>query len=171
MQPNWMDILPLLLLAGGGFLVFCLGGFWKRRPQELLFGIALAIAIVAAATALLVKPDQMQFLEMLETGGYGRFFTFLLSLIAALGLLFSYQYGKVRGFAGDEFYGLLLLGALGMILVSGALHWLVFFLGLEILSLSLYVLIPIRKSQPASNEAGLKYFIMGAVSSAFLAFG
>jgi NADH-quinone oxidoreductase subunit N len=171
MQPNWIDILPLLLLAAGGFLVFCLGGFLKRRPRGLLFGLALATAIAAATTALLVRTDQTQFLKMLETGGFGQFFTILLSLITVLSLLFSYQYVKIRGLDGDEFYGLLLLGALGMILVSSALHWLIFFLGLEMLSLSLYVLIAIRKRHPGSNEAGLKYFIMGAVSSAFLTFG
>jgi NADH-quinone oxidoreductase subunit N len=171
MQPNWIDILPLLLLAGGGFLVFCIGGFWKKRPQEVLFGVALAAAIAAGATTLLISPEQPHFLKMLETGGYGRFFTFLLSLITTLTLLFSYRYAKIRNFGGDEFYGLLLLAGLGMILVASALHWLVFFLGLETLSLSLYVLISIRKAQPSSNEAGVKYFIMGAVSSAFLTFG
>lgn len=72
---------------------------------------------------------------------------------------------------GDEFYGLLLLSGLGMTLVAGATHWLILFLGLETLSISLYVLIAIRKRQPASNEAGLKYFIMGAVSSSFFTFG
>jgi NADH-quinone oxidoreductase subunit N len=171
MQPNWIDILPLLLLAGGGFLVFCIGGFWKKRPQDVLFGLALAAAIAAGATTLLISPEQPHFLKMLETGGYGRFFMFLLSLITTLSLLFSYRYAKIRDFGGDEFYGLLLLAGLGMILVASALHWLVFFLGLETLSLSLYVLISIRKAQPASNEAGVKYFIMGAVASAFLTFG
>ena len=171
MQPNWIDILPLLLFAGGGFLVFCLGGFWKQRPQGLLFGVALATAIAAGAVTLLLRPEQPQFLAMVETGGYGRFFTLLLTLITTLSLLFSYHYAKIRGLGGDEFYGLLLLSALGMILVSSALHWLIFFLGLEMLSLSFYVLIAIRKGQPGSGEAGLKYFIMGAVSSAFLTFG
>ncbi len=171
MQPHWIDILPLLLLAGGGFVVFCIGGFWKRRPQELLFCLALATAIAAGATTLLSSPEQPQFLRMVETGGYARYFTFLLSLITTLSLLFSYRYVKIRGLGGDEFYGLLLLAGLGMVLVASAIHWVVFFLGLETLSLSLYVLIAIRKSQPASNEAGLKYFVMGAVASAFLTFG
>ena len=171
MQPNWVDILPLILLAGGGFLVFCLGSFWKGRPQGLLFGVALATAIAAGAAAVLLRPEQTQFLNMVETGGYGRFFTSLLALITTLSLLFSCQYVRLRGIGGDEFYGLLLLSGLGMILVASALHWLVFFLGLETLSLSLYVLIAIRKIQSASNEAGLKYFMMGAVASAFLTFG
>jgi len=171
MQPNWIDILPLIFLAGGGFLIFCLGGFWKGRPRGLLFGVALVAAIAAGAASVLFRPEQPQFLQMVEVGGYGRFFTFLLTLITTLSLLFSYQYVRLRGIGGDEFYGLLLLGGFGMILVASALHWLVFFLGLETLSLSLYVLIAIRKHQPASSEAGLKYFMMGAVASAFLTFG
>lgn len=171
MQPNWVDILPLIILAGGGFFVFCLGGFWKGRPHGLLFGAALATAMAAAAAAVLLGPEQPQFLKMVETGGYGRFFTFLITLITSFSLLFSYQYVRLRGLGGDEFYGLLLLSGFGMSLVASALHWLVFFLGLETLSLSLYVLIAIRKPQYASNEAGLKYFIMGAVASAFLTFG
>lgn len=171
MQPNWIGILPHLLLGGGGFLVFCLGGFSKGRPQGMFFGVALATAVAAAAVTLLFSPEEPQFLNMLETGGYSRFFTFLLTLVTTLSLLFSYQYANARGFGGDEFYGLLLLGGLGMILVASALHWLIFFLGLETLSLSLYILIAIRKSHPASNEAGLKYFVMGAVASAFLTFG
>ncbi len=171
MQPTWVDILPLVLLAGGGFIVFCLGGFWKGRPHGLLFGMALATAIAAGAATLWFRPEQTQFLKMVETSGYGRFFTFLLTLITTLSLLFAYQYAKLRGFGGDEFYGLLLMSGLGMILVASAVHWLVFFLGLETLSLSLYVLIAIHKRQPASNEAGLKYFMMGAVASAFLTFG
>jgi NADH-quinone oxidoreductase subunit N len=171
MQPTWMDLLPQIFLAGGGFLVFCLGGFWEKRPQGLLFGVALAAAIGSGAAALLLEPREALFLTMLETGGYGRFFTILISLIITLTLLFSYQYAKRREMGGDEFYGLLLLSGLGMTLVAGATHWLILFLGLETLSLALYVLIAIRKRQPASNEAGLKYFIMGAVSSSFFTFG
>jgi NADH:ubiquinone oxidoreductase subunit 2 (subunit N) len=78
MQPTWMDLLPQILLAGGGFLVFCLGGFWGKRPQGLLFGVALAAAIGSGAAALLLEPREALFLTMLETGGYGRFFTILI---------------------------------------------------------------------------------------------
>jgi NADH-quinone oxidoreductase subunit N len=58
-----------------------------------------------------------------------------------------------------------------MVLVAGAIHWLIFFLGLELLSISLYVIIAIRRDTAVAQEAGVKYFIMGAVASAFLAFG
>jgi NADH-quinone oxidoreductase subunit N len=171
MQTSWIDLLPQLLLAGGGILIFCLGGFWEKRPKGLLFGVALVVAIGSGATALLLEPWEPRFLSMFETAGYGRFFTLLISLIITLSLLFSYQYAKRRDMGGEEFYGLLLLSGLGMTLVAGATHWLILFLGLETLSLALYILIAIRKQQPASNEAGVKYFVMGAVSSSFLTFG
>jgi NADH-quinone oxidoreductase subunit N len=171
MSSNWVSILPHSILAAGGLLIFCAGAFWKKRPRELLFAMALIAVIGSGAAAIFYEPASGHFLEMLETQGYGRFFVVLLILITLLSLLFSFRYGKIRGFANDEFFGLLLYAALGMILVVGALHWLVFFLGLEILSLALYVLIAIRKGDALSNEAGIKYFIMGAVASAFLTFG
>jgi NADH-quinone oxidoreductase subunit N len=68
-------------------------------------------------------------------------------------------------------YGLLINAALGMVLVAAASHWLIFFLGLQVLSIALYVIIPIRLNDPQGQEAGVKYFIMSAVASAFLTFG
>jgi NADH-quinone oxidoreductase subunit N len=168
---DWLSILPHLILAGGGFCIFCIGAFWRPRSAELLFGLALMAVFLAGAETLLLTPQAPHFLGMLEVQGYGRFFTFLIVVITGLTLLFSHQYAKIRNIAGDEFYGLILLAALGMILVAGAVHWLTFFLGLEVLSISLYVLIAIRKADPGSNEAGVKYFIVGAVAGAFLTFG
>ena len=92
-------------------------------------------------------------------------------LITSLTILLVYRYSRRRNFYRDEFYGLLLNAALGMVLVAAAGHWLIFFLGLELLSISLYVIIPIRLGDPLGQEAGVKYFIMGAVASAFLTFG
>ncbi len=167
---DWLSILPHLILAGGGFCVFCAGAF-LRPGSGFLWAIALIAAFGAGAETLLITPQAPQFLGMLEVQGYGRFFTVLIILITGLSLLFCHQYAKLRDLAGDELYGLILLAALGMILVAGAVHWLTFFLGLEILSLSLYVLIALRKADPGSNEAAVKYFTMGAVATAFLTFG
>ncbi len=168
---DWLSILPHLILAGGGFCIFCTGAFWRPRSAGVLSGLALIAVFLAGAGTLLITPQAPHFLGMLEVQGYGRFFTFLIVVITGLTLLFSHQYAKIRNIAGDEFYGLILFAALGMILVAGAIHWLTFFLGLEVLSISLYVLIAIRKPDPGSNEAAVKYFIMGAVASAFLTFG
>ncbi len=171
MSNDWLAILPLLLLAGGGTVVFGAGAFWRSRPRELFFALSLMTVVAAWVAVVLVAPRAGTFSGVLDLGSYSRFFNFLFLVITGLTLLFVRHYARERGFDGDEFYGLLLFAALGMALLAAALHWLIFFLGLELLSLSLYVLIAIRKGEAGSNEAGLKYFIMGAVAGAFLTFG
>jgi NADH-quinone oxidoreductase subunit N len=171
MPTDWLGLIPVLILAGGGSLIFCVGAFWRRQPRELLFALALLSAAAAGAAALALTPASPTSEAMLDLNGYARFFTCLFMVITILTTLFLRQYARARGFAGDELYGLLLFAALGMVLVAGALNWVIFFLGLELLSLSLYVLIAVRKGEAAGNEAGLKYFIMSAVASAFLTFG
>jgi NADH-quinone oxidoreductase subunit N len=171
MATDWTGLLPLLTLAGGGTLIFLVGAFWRRRPAGVLFGLALLTAAAAGAAALLVAPLSPSFGGMLAVGGYSRFFILLLMVITLLTLLFVRQYSVTHAFAGDELYALLIFAALGMVLVAVGENWVIFFLGLELLSLCLYVLIAIRKGEPYGNEAALKYFIMGAVASAFLTFG
>jgi NADH-quinone oxidoreductase subunit N len=170
METDWLGLMPHLLLAGGGSVIFCAGAFWRRRPGGLLFTLALLTAAGAGLAAAFIEPRAPSF-SGLDLGSYARFFTGLFAVITILTLLFLHRYARNRGFAGDELYGLLLFAALGMALVAGALTWLIFFLGLELLSLSLYVLIAIRKGEAASGEAGLKYFILGAVAAAILTFG
>jgi NADH-quinone oxidoreductase subunit N len=168
---DWLAILPHISLAGGGLILFGVGAFWPTKAKRLLYPIALIAVFMAGAETLLLSPKAPQFLGMLEVQGYGRFFATLIVLITILTLGFCHPYAKIRNIAGDELYGLILFAALGMILVAGATHWLTFFLGLEVLSLSLYVLIAIRKGDPGSEEAAIKYFVVGAVAGAFLTFG
>ena len=171
MKPDWMAILPLISLWGGGLLILCLGAFWKKHPSELLYGMALGAVLLAGTLTVFWPARTPNFLDQLDTGGVGRYFALLIALITGISLLFSHQYAKARKFDIDEFYALILFAAAGMNLVAGSTHWLTFFLGLELLSLSLYVIIAIRKGHPESNEAALKYFVIGSVASAFLTFG
>ncbi len=171
MQTDWVGLIPTIILSSSGIIVFCAGAFWRGRPRGLLFILALLAAAAVAAVVGLVEPALPTSEGMVDLGGYARFFIFLLMFITMLTLLFIRRYSEERGLSGDELYGLLLFAALGMVLVAAAVNWVIFFLGLELLSLALYVLIAIRKWQAYSNEAGLKYFIMGAVASAFLTFG
>ena len=171
MSIDWTGLLPFLILAGGGTLIFLVGAFWRRRPAGVLFALALVTA-GAAAAATLALPSLGPGLEgLLDLGGYFRFFTSLLMFITIITLLFVRRYSLTHGFAGDELYALLIFAALGMVLVVAGANWVIFFLGLELMSLALYVLIAIRRGEPYGNEAALKYFIMGAVASAFLTFG
>ncbi len=171
MSTDWTGLTPILILSGGGTLIFLAGAFWRRRPAGLLFALALAAAAAAGAASLWLPAASPTFEGMLDLGGYARFFTVLLMGITVITLLFLPRYSAGHGFAGDELYALLIFAALGMVLTAAGTNWVIFFLGLELMSLALYVLIAIRKGEPYGNEAGLKYFIMGAVASAFLTFG
>jgi NADH-quinone oxidoreductase subunit N len=171
MPIDWTGLLPFLILAGGGTLTFLVGAFWRRRPAGALFALALITAGAAAAAVLLLPSPGQEAGGLLDLGGYFRFFASLLLGITLITLLFVRRYSATHGFAGDELYALLIFAALGMVLVVAGANWVIFFLGLELLSLALYVLIAIRKGEPYGNEAALKYFIMGAVASAFLTFG
>jgi NADH-quinone oxidoreductase subunit N len=171
MHTDWFAILPQMILAGGGLFIFCFGAFWRNRPGDLLFALALLAAIGAGTAEFFTAPESAAFSGMLYTGIYAKFFSVLFSFITVITLLFMRQYAIPRKLAGDECYALILFTTLGMTLIANAAHWLTFFLGYQLLSLSLYVLIAINKKQTLSGEAGLKYLIMGAVAGAFLAFG
>ncbi len=170
MQSGWLVLLPQLFLAAGGLLIFCAGAFLKKRPEGLLFKLALVAVLCALVAAAIPWPAGV-FEGMADGGGYARFFSVLFSLITLLTLFISVHYARAKGFSGDEYYGVILFAAVGMMLVASAVHWLIFFLGLELLSISLYVLIASPKGEAYSNEAALKYFIMGSVASGFLTFG
>ncbi len=169
---DWLlSMLPHICLGMGGFLVFCAGGFLKKRPADLLFGMALGAAVLAGLAVFFFPQGAENPNKMLDIDAFGAYFYLLLAGITILTLLFARQYARHKGFSGDEFYGILLFAALSMFLTAGALHWLAFFLGVEFLSISFYILIALSTRKPGSSEAALKYFIMGSVAGAFLVFG
>ena len=171
MGTDAMSILPFAVLALGGAAVFGLGAFWRTRPGGLLWGLALVFVAWAGLAELWVPSGAGGLSGMIEPTGHGRYFGLILCAIAAVSMLFLQQYASRRGFGGDELYGCILLATLGMILVAAAANWAVFFLGFELLSVSLYILIAMNRGEAGAGEAGLKYFITGAVAGGFLVFG
>jgi len=95
----------------------------------------------------------------------------IVSVAAALAILISLDYTVRLKVAGGEYYGLLLLAAAGMMFLGSATHLMTIFLSIEILSIALYVLAGLNKSEPRSGEAALKYFLLGGFASAFLLYG
>jgi NADH-quinone oxidoreductase subunit N len=171
MQPDPILLLPFMLLAGGGTVVFSLGALRPSGSSGVLFGLAVLVSIAVGITAAFLLPSPVSFMNLLALDGFSRFYILFFAAITLLTLLFSWQYTEKRNFAGDEFPGIVLFAALGMILVATAAHWLIFFLGLELFSISLYILIAMRRGNALAMEAAVKYFILGAVASAFIVFG
>jgi NADH-quinone oxidoreductase subunit N len=99
------------------------------------------------------------------------FFTFIFCISSALAILVSVDFNKREGIKVGEYYSLILFCTVGMVLLASATDMIMIFLGIEIVSISLYVLAGIRRNDPKSNEAALKYFLLGAFATGFLLYG
>jgi NADH-quinone oxidoreductase subunit N len=162
-------LLPILILALGATAILMVGAWWPARRPLPLAGIALALAAALAAGGCV--PSLTEVAGLYGTGPYARFFAVLWSLVAALTLLLSLRYAAERDFPGGEYVSLVLFAAAGMALLSAATSLIGIFLGLETFTLALYILIAFHKTGSGGAEAGLKYLILGAVATGFLAFG
>jgi NADH-quinone oxidoreductase subunit N len=168
MNPRILGYLPMLILSAGALLVFICGALVPSRDR-LFRAIALVASGVACLAAFTLAPDASQ--TLIDAGPQARFFTVLISGLTFICLLFAGEYARRRGFERDEFHALVLLSALGMVLFAVSTDWIMSSIGLETLSLPLYVLIASRRDDSLSLEAAVKYFVMGAVASAMFFFG
>lgn len=163
------SLLPQILLALGSTAIL-LGGAWVRNRRLWLITGAV-VALIAALAAAVIEPAQTEILGIYSASVYARFCTVLWSLTVAATLLISCRYADLYRFGGGEYASLMLFAAAGMSLLSAAISLVGLFLGLEMLTLALYVLIAFRYGDNRGAEAGMKYLVFGAVATAFLAFG
>ncbi|HEV8682344.1 MAG TPA: NADH-quinone oxidoreductase subunit NuoN [Actinomycetota bacterium] len=176
-SPPDIDLLPIapeMALAGAAILVLLLDAWRPARNQRLAVGLTLVglIGAAAASVALWRWTGPSTVLGgMVAVDGFSVFFRLLIAGSAAIAVLFSATYLKRTGEARGEYYALLLFAASGMSLLSAAADLIVVFLSLEVLSLSLYVMAGFSRRRLASQEAGMKYFLLGAFSSAFFLYG
>jgi NADH-quinone oxidoreductase subunit N len=162
-------LLPLLILTLGASALLLVGAFRPRWGGMSLCGVALALLAALAAGAL--PPTVSTIGGMLSAGPYARFCTILWCALAALTLLLSVGDERRRAAAGAEYAALVLFAAAGMSFLSAATTLVGLFLGLESLTLALYILIAFDKASSHGGEAGLKYLVLGAVATGLLAFG
>ena len=169
---SWLDLLalgPHLILAFGAVALLLLGT-WFREPRPLLTGGVL-VALLAALAAGISPPPVVEIAGLFSASPFARFFTVFWPLPAALGLMVGARYVIDKELAAGEYSALVLFAALGMTLLSAASHLLGLFLGLEAFTLAFYILIASNRRCELSAEAGLKYLVLGAVATGFLAFG
>jgi NADH-quinone oxidoreductase subunit N len=172
-QIDLAPVVPELILVGVAILVL-LGGAVIRRvePLPLLFLSIAGVAGAAAASVMLWSWDGE--LTVLAGAVATDRFAVVVRLIilgsAALGLLFGHHYFARSGELRPEFYALVLFATSGMTLIAASTDLITMFLALEILSLSLYVLTG-SSSRLGSVEGAMKYFLLGAFSSAFFLYG
>jgi NADH-quinone oxidoreductase subunit N len=172
----FQPILPEVILAGAAILILLADAIRPLRNRAALAVMAMAGVVGAAvATVFLWNFDSegtpTVLGGMVATDRFSVFFRLVVLASAAVAILLSAHYLQRTRDARGEFYALLLFASSGMTLLTAAADLIVVFLALEVLSLSLYVMVGISRRRMASQEASLKYFLLGAFSSAFFLYG
>jgi NADH-quinone oxidoreductase subunit N len=177
---DWWAAGPMLVLVGGALVLMLVSCFVTSRKATIgytIFTCAVAIGAVVASIPLWIRvqdADRGPYSTMAGAVGVDGFSVFLTVVIAsAVGLaaLLTDGYLRREGLEGVEPYVLLLLSASGGVIMAQANDLIVLFLGLEILSIAVYVLAAMHRRKVTSQEAGIKYFVLGAFSSAFFLYG
>jgi NADH-quinone oxidoreductase subunit N len=177
---EWSQLAPEVILVGGALALLVAGTFVRSRG----FGTGYAIFTLAVTAAALVATwglwdevtskggrPRLALADAVVIDGYSLFFTVVICSAVFLGVLLSDGYLARERLDRPDFYVLMLLSASGGILMAKANDLILVFLGLEVLSIALYILSGYHLRRNQSLEAAIKYFVLGAFSSAFLLYG
>jgi NADH-quinone oxidoreductase subunit N len=171
-QINLQLILPEIIITVFAILILILESLLSNDKKNFLAHLSW-IAILLAFVANLRLWDLMDttFSDMFIVDNFAVFFKFIFLVGSFLIILVSISYLKREKMVHGEYYSLILFSTLGMMLMASSFNLVIIFLGLEIMSLSLYVLAGFKRDDLRSNEASLKYFLMGAFATGFLLYG
>ncbi len=165
-------MLPFLVMTGTGLLLLVLDPLLEPERRDRLPLISLGGVVVTAAIVILRRGQpEIVFGGMLAADGFATFCNLLFLLVAGLTLLISIAYIRHTGLERGEYSALLLFSTLGMMIMASSLDLMTIFLGLETLSISLYILAGFLRERLESNESALKYLLLGAFASGFLLYG
>src|SRR5437773_1941501 len=169
-EPGWVNaILPELILSVSGMLLILFAAF-APKLKEVTAPLALIGFIVTAWAENLVRAGRF-FGASYEISGITRIFDITFLLAAMLATLFAREYLERENIESGEFYALLMWATVGMMMMAKGLDLLIVILGLELLSICIFVLVGYHRRIPVSNEASLKYFLMGAFATGFILYG
>ncbi|RME28445.1 MAG: NADH-quinone oxidoreductase subunit N [Candidatus Zixiibacteriota bacterium] len=159
-----------LALLGAAFVIL-LTSFTRvgRQVAPWATGLGLVLALLFALEQW--GHQASGFADMVTCDHFGVLFKVIFILIAMLSTLIAHRFLIAKGIFRPEFYAMILVSTIGMMVMANSTDLVVIFLGLEIMSVPLYVMAAFNRRSLASNEAGIKYFIMGAFASAFVLMG
>jgi NADH-quinone oxidoreductase subunit N len=160
---------PELILAGSALLLLVLGAFSPRATGPL--GVAAVLALLAAAVAAVTGPTGVAFKGGLIADAASSFAQVAIYLASAVAIPLGQRWFARKGVVNFEYPILILLAALGMGMMVGSGDLISLYVGVELQSLALYVLAAMHRDDAKASEAGLKYFVLGALSSGLLLYG
>jgi len=169
---DWWALGAVLALSVGSMLLLLLEFLPAKPGSGRNAAVSLLILAVAGASVFYVRDVRRTLFDgMFLHDGFTVFFTLLFCAVAAVAVLQSWDYVRRTRINHSEYYALMLAATLGMILMAASNDLITVFLGLELMSLALYVLVGFRRGRLDSSEAALKYFLLGAFASGFLLYG
>jgi len=162
---------PELILAVGAMVLLMIGVYSGARASTTVTGLSVALLAAVAVWMVFFPADGQAFGGAFVSDSFARFMK-MLALVGSLAtLVMSVSFAQAEKFDKFEYPILIMLSTLGMMLMVSANDMLALYLGLELQSLAIYVLAAINRDNLRSTEAGLKYFVLGALSSGMLLYG
>jgi NADH-quinone oxidoreductase subunit N len=170
--PAFGPMLPEILMAVGVLVLVLFGAFRGERPGYGMSIIALALLAVTFVAVLMLPSERVETMSgSFVVDGFAKFMKALTLLASSGGIILSLDYMRREGIYRFEYPILIVLSTIGMMMVISANDLIALYLGLELLSLSSYVIAAFDRDNLRSTEAGLKYFVLGALSSGMLLYG
>src|SRR5438876_928841 len=163
-------ILPELVLTGGALLVLVADVLLPKRSHVALAWVTLAVigATFAALVPFIHEPVREVAHGLIAVDRFALFFKIVFLSAAAITVLMSVRYLAIEGASPGEYYFLILCATLGMMIMAGGIELITIFIGLETMAVSFYILAGFIKPSQRSNEAAVKYFLLGAFSLGIL---
>ena len=169
-ERDFLCLTPFLIIAIAPVMIMVVVSV--LRNYKVVYGFSVLSLLAAFGSIFFVLPSIPHAIEPLVIlDAYSMFFLGIIIISALLVTFLSYDYIKRLEGVREEYYIIIFTSTLGAALLTVANHFVLFFLGIETLSISLYILIAFQRSKANSIEAGIKYLILASVSSAFLLFG
>jgi len=169
-REDFLCLTPLMIIAGAPVIMMLILAL--KRNYKLIYGFSLIAFMIAFLSVYFLLPAIPHTISPLFIfDGFTIFFFGMIILTSMLVTILSHRYLLYQESEREEYFIILFTAVLGSLILAAACNFVTLFLGLETLSISLYVLIAYRRSRRNSVEAAVKYLVLASVSSAFLLFG
>ena len=169
--PNLMLLGPELILVIGAMVLLMVGAYAGKGATSLITGLSIALVVVAGVVLIWMTGTGEAMHGAFILDPFAVFMKTLVLIGSGVAIAVSVTFARISGFERFEYPILVLLSTVGMMLMVSANDLITLYLGLEMQSLALYVLASINRDSVRSSEAGLKYFVLGALSSGMLLYG
>jgi NADH-quinone oxidoreductase subunit N len=171
MLPAFLPALPEIVLAVGALVLLMIGAYGGERATPAVTGLSIALIVVAGGVLVLYPTSGATFNGSFVLDGYARLMKVLALIGSGVAIVMSIGYARAHQFERFEYPVLIVIATLGMMMMISATDLIALYIGLELQSLALYVVAAINRDSLRSTEAGLKYFVLGALSSGMLLYG